>query len=189
MMKSIKEGGRKEIMKNNIQKLVLSAFFLALGIVLPFMTMQIPELGNMLLPMHIPVLLCGFLCGAPYGAVVGLIVPILRSLLFGAPPMIPIAISMAVELMVYGAVSGYLYNKLKTKKFGIYATLIPAMLIGRVAWGAVSWLVFRALGNPFTWMIFVTQAFINAIPGIVLQLILIPVVLVSVNRYLQKQQS
>ena len=121
-------------MKNNIQKLVLSAFFLALGIVLPFMTMQIPELGNMLLPMHIPVLLCGFLCGAPYGAVVGLIVPILRSLLFGAPPMIPIAISMAVELMVYGAVSGYLYSKLKTKKFGIYATLIPAMLIGRVAW-------------------------------------------------------
>ena len=76
-----KDGGEK--MRNNTGKIILAAFFLALGIVLPFLTMQIPSIGNMLLPMHIPVLLCGFICGAPYGAAVGFILPLLKSILFG----------------------------------------------------------------------------------------------------------
>lgn len=169
-------------MKTNTKKMVLSALLLALGIILPFVTMQVPEIGNMLLPMHIPVLLCGIICGAQYGAIIGFILPLMRSILFGAPVMMPIAIAMAIELMFYGLISGLLYSKLKSMKLGIYLTLITAILLGRIAWGIASFVLFKALGNPFTWLIFMTQAFLNAIPGIVIQLVLIPIIIANLKK-------
>lgn len=167
----------------NTRKTIISAFFLGLGLVLPFFTMQIPAVGNMLLPMHIPVLLCGFICRSPYGAIIGLILPLLRSVLFGAPPMMPIAVAMSVELMFYGLFSGLLYKRFGESKLGVYYALIPTMIIGRIAWGVAEIILFTALGNSFTWMIFVTQGFVNAVPGIVLQLFLIPVVVTSVKKF------
>lgn len=164
------------------KKLTLSALFLALGIVMPFLTGQIPQFGSMLLPMHIPVLICGFVCGGPWGAVVGLIVPILRSLLFGMPPMMPTATAMAVELAVYGLVTGIMYSRFKNKKFGIYISLITAMIIGRIAWGIVSFILYHILGNVFTWEIFAAGAFLNAIPGIIVQLILIPAIIYALKK-------
>lgn len=164
------------------KKLTLSALFIALGILLPFFTGQFPHLGNMLLPMHIPVLLCGFVCGGPYGMMIGFIIPILRSFLLGRPPMMPTAIAMAVELATYGAVTGLLYSRLKNKKLGTYISLITAMLAGRITWGIASLILYRILGNPFTWKIFAAEAFINAIPGIMIQLILIPAVIFALKQ-------
>ena len=80
--------------------------FLALGYVLPFFTGQIPAVGKMLLPMHIPVLLCGFVCGWQYGLMVGFIVPLFRSVLAGMPVMMPTAVGMAFELATYGVLCG-----------------------------------------------------------------------------------
>jgi len=92
-----------------IQNLTISAMLFAMALVLPFFTGQIPQIGSMLLPMHIPVFLCGLLCGRKYGAMVGLMVPVVRSFLFGMPPMFPTAAAMAFELATYGAVAGYVY--------------------------------------------------------------------------------
>ena len=82
--------------KNQILRLALSALFLAIGFVLPFLTGQIQQVGNMLLPMHLPVLVCGFVCGWPWGLAVGFVLPLLRSLFFGMPPMVPTALAMAL---------------------------------------------------------------------------------------------
>lgn len=166
----------------NTRKIILSALFLGIGLVLPFFTMQIPAIGNMLLPMHIPVLLCGFICGAPYGAIVGFILPLLRSFLFGAPVIMPVASAMSIELLFYGMLSGILYKRFRSTRFGIYLTLIPTMIIGRIAWGVTEIILFSFLGNPFTWKIFVTQGFINAVPGIILQLFLIPAVVIGIKK-------
>ena len=114
-----------------IRKLTYSALFLALCLVLPFLTGQIPNIGSMLSPMHIPVLLCGMVCGWPWGLLVGFIAPIMRSLLFGMPPMFPTAISMAFELAAYGAISGILYKVLPKKPTYTYLSLIVAMIGGR----------------------------------------------------------
>ena len=119
------------------RKLTYAALFLALALVLPFLTGQIPEIGKMLSPMHIPVLLCGFLCGWPWGLAVGFIAPLLRSVLFGVPVMFPGAVAMAFELAVYGALSGLLYSILPRKTRSIYVTLIVSMIAGRVVWGVV----------------------------------------------------
>lgn len=166
----------------NVKKLCFMGVLLALGIVLPFVTMQVPRIGNMLLPMHIPVLLCGFLCGGPSGFLLGLILPIVRSLLFTAPPMMPTAVAMAAELATYGLVTGVFYQKLKNHRFRIYGSLIRAMILGRIVWGLVSMGLFRIMGNSFTWKLFALQGFVNALPGIVIQLILIPVIVIAVQR-------
>ncbi len=166
---------------NRTNKFVISALFLAIGIILPFVTMQIPAIGNMLLPMHIPVILCGFICGGPYGLLIGFILPLLRSVLFGMPPIMPIATAMSFELATYGFVAGVMYQKLSNKKYALYTSLIVAMLTGRLVWGIVSLGLFSLLGTVFTWKIFVIQAFINAIPGIIVQLVVIPLLITSLK--------
>ena len=95
----------------NVKKLAVTAMLFAVGIVLPFLTGQIPTIGRMLLPMHIPVLLCGFIVGWQYGAVIGFLLPIVRSLLFGMPPIYPTALAMAFEMAMYGFVSGFLWQR------------------------------------------------------------------------------
>ena len=165
-----------------VRKQVLSAMFLSLGLVLPFLTGQLPELGSMLLPMHIPVLLCGMIVGGPWGLVVGLICPLLRSFLFSMPPLYPTALSMSFELAAYGLVSGVLYRRLHQKgAAGIYISLVAAMLLGRVVWGISRWIM-MAFGTKFSIALFLAGGFTGAIPGIILQLILIPAVLLGLRK-------
>lgn len=167
----------------SVKKLVLSALFMSIGLVLPFFTGQIPTVGKMLLPMHIPVLLCGLICGWQYGLGVGFVLPLLRSLLFSFPVMYPNAVSMAFELAVYGAVIGHLYahSRYQCVK-ALYKCLLPAMVAGRLVWGAVM-IVLMGLGDSvFTWELFLCGALLNALPGIALQLVLIPAVMVLLDR-------
>lgn len=163
-------------------KIVWSGVFIALGIVLPFLTGQIQSIGNKLLPMHLPILICGFVCGAPYGLAAGLIVPLLRSILFGMPPMFPTAVSMALELAVYGFVTGLLYKKLPKNNVMIYVALIGAMLIGRVAAGAVNVVLYGVQGSGYSMQMFMAGMFMNAVPGIILQLVLIPVIIMMLRK-------
>lgn len=161
---------------SHTKKLSLAAMFLALALVLPFLTGQIPEIGSMLCPMHIPALLCGFICGWPWGILMGFTAPILRSTLFGAPYMYPIAISMAFELAVYGAVAGALYARLPRKLSSIYASLLSAMLVGRLVWGFVRLLLAGFDVTKFGLAAFWAGAITTALPGILVQLVLIPVI-------------
>lgn len=167
---------------NQIFRLVLAAMFLALALVLPFLTGQIPQIGNAFLPMHIPVLLCGFFCGPWYGLAVGFLAPLLRFALFGMPPVIPIGISMSFELAAYGFVSGGLYRLLKKRVFGVYVSLITAMILGRVIWAAARLTLYGLGKAPFGWAAFVAGAFTNAIPGIILQLVLLPPLVILLTK-------
>ena len=157
--------------------------FLGIGLVLPFLTGQIKYVGKMLLPMHIPVLLCGLICGWKYGLSVGFILPLLRSMMFGMPHMYPNAVAMAFELATYGFVSGFLYSHSRWQCVrALYRCLIIAMIAGRIVWG-IAEVVLLGIGNGgFTVAAFITGAFAEAFPGIILQLIVIPVIMVSLNR-------
>jgi len=170
--------------KTQVHTLVLSAVCLALCLVLPFLTGQIPEIGNALSPMHIPVLLCGFLCGPVWGAAVGAAAPLVRFVLFGMPPLMPTGLAMCAELAVYGAVSGWLYRRLPQKTGSIYAALVSAMLAGRIVWGAARVLLSGVSGASFTWAAFMAGAFTNALPGIVVHIVLIPVIVLAVRKAL-----
>lgn len=165
-----------------IQKMTYAALFLAIAIVLPFLTGQIPEIGKSLSPMHIPVLLCGFLCGWPWGLAVGFIAPLLRSAIFGMPAMFPGAVAMAFELAVYGSMSGLLYRRLPRTKASIYITLIVSMIAGRVVWGIVRLILAGLSGTEFTWTLFISGAVTTAIPGIILHILLIPVLVMVLEK-------
>ena len=170
-------------MNRSTKQLTVSALLFALGLVLPFLTGQVPQIGNMLLPMHIPVLLCGLICGWQYGAAVGLVLPLLRSMTLGMPPLFPTATAMAFELMTYGFVSGWMYERSKWKCIvALYRSLIAAMLAGRIVWGVVQIVLLGVAGAGFTWQMFMAGAFINAVPGIIAQLLIIPAVMIALNR-------
>ena len=171
-------------MKNkNIINLTLTAMFLAIGLVLPFLTGQIQQIGNMLLPMHIPVFLCALICGWRYGLPMAFVLPIMRSMLFGMPPLYPTAISMAFELATYALVAGLLYEKSRWQcTRALYRSMLAAMVAGRIVWGIAQIILLGLKGTAFTFEAFLAGAFLNAIPGILLQLMLVPAVMVALNK-------
>lgn len=169
-------------MKTNLRKLVFSALFLAIALVLPFLTGQIPQLGNMLCPMHFPVMLCGLLCGAPWGAAIGFIAPLMRSFIFGMPLLYPAAAGMALELAAYGAVCGLMCRLLPKRPWAVYVSLITAMLGGRLVWGAARFLMFGLFETQFSLPLFLSGAVTTAWPGILLQMIIIPPLVLALRR-------
>ena len=170
-----------------ILNMALAGFCLAVAIVLPLITGNIPTVGKMLCPMHIPVLLCGFLCGWQWGLCVGLIAPILRSFIFGMPALYPNAVGMMFELAVYGLVAGLLYQKLAKKPVNVYITLIIAMICGRVVWGIARFAMFGLVGTEFSFSAFLSGAILTAWPGIVLQILIIPPIVIAVEKALNKK--
>lgn len=164
------------------RRMTYAALYLAIALVLPFLTGRIPQIGAMLCPMHIPALLCGFVCGWPYGLAVGAISPLLSSALFGMPELYPSAIAMSFELAAYGATAGLLYRRLPRKAWSIYVSLILAMVIGRAVWGIAEYVLLQLQGDIFTPSMFITAAVISAIPGIILHLILIPIIVMALGK-------
>lgn len=170
-------------MKESTKRLVLAAMFLGVGFVLPLLTNQIKEIGDTLLPMHIPVMLCGLICGKRYGFAVGIMLPFLRSIVFSMPPMYPNAVWMALELATYGFVIALIYGIFKRKNLlCIYVSLISAMLAGRVVWGIAKALLLGLKGTAFTFSAFIIGGFTDALLGIILQLILIPLIMGILNK-------
>ena len=162
--------------------IVLAALFLALAFVLPMITGYVPQVGNMLCPMHFPILLCGFVLGGPWGLAVGFVAPLLRSVLFGMPPMFPVAISMAFELATYGFVSGVVYRRVQHTLPMMFATLLSAMVAGRLVWGAVRFILAGLTGSSFPFSAFLSGALLTAVPGILAQLILIPLIVNALTK-------
>ncbi|WP_066497174.1 ECF transporter S component [Abyssisolibacter fermentans] len=158
---------------NKTQELTTSSIFLALGLILPYVFHLTGIAGPILLPMHIPVLLCGFIMGAKTGLLIGFITPLLNSAITGMPPAYPTAIAMAFELAVYGYLTGYLF---KNRKLNVFAALIISMLCGRAVSGFINFILLTFGGNGFVLKGFLTASFIKAIPGIIIQLIIIPLI-------------
>ena len=170
----------KGVLKMKVRDLTLTALFIALGILLPFITGQLQSIGSMLLPMHLPVMIGGLILPLGNAAIIGFVTPILRSLLFTMPPLFPKAIAMAFELLTYGVVISLVYNKLgKHNLKNIYIALIIAMIAGRIIWGLVTYLLV-GIGLEA----FISSTIISGIPGIILQLIFVPFIVRLIEKKL-----
>ena len=168
---------------NYTKKLVTAGLMLALGIILPYATAHgFGMSGNILLPMHIPVLLCGFLCGPLYGLLCGLLLPVTNSLLTGMPALYPMAVIMTCELAMYGVACGFLYKILRRCNpiLRTYIALIGAMLLGRIVYGVVIWLML--ISGTDTSKMSVIGAVVTGLPGIIAQLVLIPAIVSAVSK-------
>lgn len=164
------------------RKMISTALCAALCVVLPVAFHTIPNAGSIFLPMHIPVLLCGLICGWRYGALVGFALPLVRSLWLGMPPFFT-AIAMAFELAAYGGIVGALYARSRWKCLvSLYRCLLAAMVGGRLVWGAARLFLTGVTGDAFTWQLFLSGALFTAVPGILLQLAVIPAIMVALDR-------
>lgn len=164
-----------------VKKSILTAVCVALCVVLPQAFHAIPNAGSIYLPMHIPVLLCGLICGGSYGLLCGLAGPVLSSLFTGMPPvaMLP---SMMVECAVYGLVTGFMMRMVRTKRLygDLYLSLSVAMLLGRVVSGVAKALIFSA--GSYSVAAWATGSFVTSLPGIVIQLALLPTITVALMK-------
>jgi thiamine transporter ThiT len=162
--------------------MIYSALFLAIAIVLPTLTGQIPEIGKMLSPMHLPVMLLGFLCGAPWAAAVGAIAPILRMLAFGAPTG-STAIGMIFELAAYGALTGAFYRVFPKKTPYLYLTLLLSMLGGRLVLSLVKFILNGIAGTSFSFFAYFASNVVSTLPAILLQALIVPPLAVLLRRF------
>ena len=165
---------------SNIKRLTVTALSVALCVVLPMAFHIIPNAGSVMLPMHIPVLLCGLICGWQYGLLCGILGPLVSSLVTGMPPA-AILPGMMVECGMYGCVGGLLMERIFTGSLyaDLYLCLPVAMLAGRVISGIVKALILTP-GLSFT--AWATASFVTALPGISIQLILLPTLVVALTR-------
>lgn len=166
---------------SNIKKLVFAALCVALGVVLPLAFHSIANAGSIFLPMHIPVLLCGLICGWPYGLACGVLASVASSLITGMPPAAYLP-SMAIELAVYGLVSGLMMKYVRTGKtlWDIVISLVAAMLAGRFTYGTLNALFFRA--GDYSLAVWLTSAFVTGLPGIAIQVVLIPALVLALEK-------
>ena len=162
----------------NLKSLIGTALFIALGLVLPTI-FHLISAGNVLLPMHIPVLLCGFCFGPLYGLICGMITPLISSIFSGMPVLFPTGILMVVELGCYGFFSGLLYQKYK---LNIYLALIATMVIGRFINAIVSFVFYSLFNLNFSFQAFLTTSFVTALPGIILQLLIVPIIVTVLEK-------
>lgn len=153
------------------KRVVYTGLFLALGIILPQMFHFIPiaNAGKIMLPMHIPAILAGYFLGARSGMAVGFLSPVISCFLFQMPPVLTMPI-MAIELLVYGLSAGILGNKIKNT----YISLIGVMIFGRIASGLMYMIFINILGIANLNIQMFTMSIITGMPGIVLQLLVIP---------------
>ncbi len=160
---------------------VLTAASIALCIVLPMAFHAIPNAGNIFLPMHIPVLICGLVCGWRYGLLCGIAGPVLSAVLTGMPPAAVLP-GMAAETAVFGVAAGFMMKTVHTKRLfpDLYISLITAILLGKVISGAAKALIFSA--GQYSMAAWVSASFITAWPGLLLQLALIPAVVAALEK-------
>lgn len=160
--------------------ITMGALFIAAGLLLPI-TFHAAGLGRAFLPMHIPVLLAGFFTGPAVGALVGAVTPLLSSVFTGMPPVMPpTAQVMFFELAAYGAVTGFLYRRLG---LGVYPSLVIAMLAGRMVHGIAAYLMFPLFGLSIPLLYPLTAGLVTGLPGIAVQLVLIPAVVYLLSRH------
>lgn len=165
---------------SNTKKMIYSALMIAVGIILPLALHSIPNSGSILLPMHIPVLIAGIVCGFPYGLICGIVTPLLSSMLTGMPPAVFLP-SMICELAGYGIVSSLLMRiSVKNTYAKIYVSLLGAMLTGRIVYGILNSLIFSV--GSYSMQIWLTSAFVTSLPGIAIQIIVIPALVIALQK-------
>ena len=180
----------KRTQKERTRTMVLAALFLALGVVLPSLTGAIKEIGDSLLPLHLAVMLCGVICNWQYATAIGAVLPFLRAAFFGMPPLYPNAVWMALELATYGFVIGFLFSlRKKYSRVYLLVCLVCSMLAGRVVWGAAKALLLGVADKPFGFEAFLVGGFADAVPGIILQLVLVPLIAELAYRLQNKGKS
>ncbi len=168
-------------MKRKTRDIILGSLFLALAIIMPYIFHATGISGQIFLPMHIPIIIGGFFLSPMTALMVGALSPLINSLVLGMPVFYPIGLIMTFELMVYGLSIALLRKKLDT-----YYSLLISMILGRITAGLVVFALQNLLNLKLNYMVYVKGAVITGLPGILIQLLLIPIIVKALKRSLRR---
>jgi len=160
-----------------LRHLVLNAMIMALGLTLP-MAFHAVGLGSKFTPMLLPLLLNGFLSPLGWAVLIGGLTPLVSSLTTGMPPLYPpVAVVMSVECMVLAATARFVYCATRGR---VWPAAVAAVVCGRAVSLSLSWLVASYLDLPQR--LSVAASFVQGLPGIALQLSVVPLIVVLIHR-------
>lgn len=174
---------RRRVKFNNrigTKDMVMAGLLLAIAVIVPSIFHNTGMPGKVFLPMHIPVLLGGFLLPPSLAFILGAVTPVINFLVTGMPPIFPTGIIMVFELGFYGLIASLLYRSLRLPSL---ISLIISMIIGRIVAGGVAYILLILFKIEIDPILSVKLGLITGIPGIIIQLILIPVLIYGINKY------
>ena len=150
------------------------SLFIVLAIITPIV-FHLFGAGLMFLPMFLPIILSGYFLDLPGAILVGLLAPWVSGVVTGMPPLIPVAPIITVQVVSAVSMVSYLYHR---KRIHYFLCLVAGIVAERFSLILMMYLVAPLLNLPpklLSW-----GSFIYSLPGIVLQLFVIPVVLLIV---------
>ena len=169
--------------RTNTRALCECAIMLALAVILSFIPFGRLPFGGTITPASmLPICLVSITYGWKWGLGVGFVAPIFRSLTLGMPPLYPTALCMAFELATYGLICGIMHKLLPKNKGFIYVSLLTSMVAGRIIWGIAMTTCMGITGGAFTFSAFIAGAITNAIPGIIVQIVLVPILVMLAEK-------
>ena len=162
---------------NNVRSYVLTAAFVSLAVLVPWVFHQFHLAGPTFLPMHIFVLMAGLLFGWRAGVIVGLLTP-LASYAVSGMPVLTILPQILIELSAYGLIAGVLREKYNLRAIW---SLLGAMIGGRLALLLALLVIYLVAGESYSPLGLETSPFVafssvikQGWPGVVIQLVSIP---------------
>jgi len=169
--------------RQSTRQLIISGLLISVGILLPILFHSVNLLGKIFLPMHIPVLIGGFFLSPLFAMIVGMVTPVISAVMTGMPVLFPMALIMFFELGTYGYVIAYL----RKRGVSVIPSLLIGMVIGRIVAGLVVFVLSSFFGVKMNAFLFVKGAILTGIPGIAVQLIIIPLIVASLQRVLREK--
>jgi len=160
-----------------LRGMVTSAAMAALGILLPI-AFHAVGLGSKFMPMVLVLMLNGFLSPLPWAMLTGAVVPIASGLMTGMPPLYPpYCLVMSPEMAMVSGLAAALYRLSKRR---IWPALVTAIVFDRVASIALTYALAGRFGLPPR--IVSIASFAQGLPGIALQLTVIPLTVSALAR-------
>lgn len=166
--------------KNYTKRLVIAGLFLAIGVLIPSIFHTVGIAGTVFLPMHIPVLLGGFLLPPHLALILGMVTPLLNSMVTGMPQLFPIGLIMIFELGFYGFIASILYRKLRMPSI---LSLIFSMFVGRIVAGLIVFILATFFQVQMDPILYIIGGASTGLPGIIIQLVLVPTLIHSIVKY------
>lgn len=170
----------------DIRSYIFTLVFVFLDVLVPWIYHQFHLAGPTFLPMHIFILLAGLLFGWRAGLIIGFLTP-LASYAISGMPVLQILPQIVVELSAYGLVAGILREKFNLRAIW---SLIGAMISGRLALCLAVLSIYLIVGEMYSPLgleanplIVVWSVIKQGWPGIVIQLVSIPIVIWLVGKF------
>lgn len=134
-------------------------------------------LGQILLPMHIPVLVLGFCMGPWAGLAAGALSPVISYLITGMPSLALLP-CMIAEIAAYGILAGFF----RDMRLNSVCKILSVQILGRLARVLTASVIMFITKKETVFLLTNLKSMIWGLPGIILQLVIVSLIIRKTGR-------